>query len=232
VSRSYKRASRSYVSGIYAGYPAAPATYLMGLAVGALTPTDRKIISFLHLRPGWDYGAGGPIPREIVDAALAWNHFLQALGFVDTEAFPGTDNEIVVGAGYGDHYFEVIVEPDLTVSIGYDFKNKQVFYKPKMVLLDAAKFMGALMGRGERWTSFGYFTPTSTVKSENDLAALLSATLQPMESYPSLASIVSPQQVPAFVTTSADFTEKSPESWPNPPFFGASHPIYFRKHIE
>ena len=58
-----------------------------------------KIKSFGDLLPGWDYGEGGPVPDKTVQRALAWHLILSLIGFIPTDASPGTEGEISIAVG-------------------------------------------------------------------------------------------------------------------------------------
>jgi hypothetical protein len=230
MSRSYSKQRKYSVVGSYSldTSKAIPVTYITGVTY-SLSDTDRKIASFANLRPGWDYGSGGPIPVETRDLALAWNYFLKSLGFLDTDAFPGSDGEVIVAAGYGDHYFEVIIEPNHTISVGYDFKNKQVLYKPQMSPEDAAQLVLQLTGRGETWNLSDYFTRINLAKNDADLVGQLLGTPRPMATYRSWTSHVLTDQE---LQSASMYENTSPAilaSWENPQFFGNLNPIYFHK---
>jgi hypothetical protein len=106
--------------------------------------TEEMIASFSHLPDGWDYGEGGPIPEPVVQRALMWNTLFRLLGFLQTDASPGSDGEISITASYGDHYIEAIIEPDNTISVAYDFQRKQVFYTLRRAPHEAMKIVLAL----------------------------------------------------------------------------------------
>jgi hypothetical protein len=137
--------------------------------------TEDKISSFANLPRGWDYGAGGPIPERTRRIALAWNEFLQINGMLDTDAFAGGAGEIVIAAGLGDHYLEVIVEPDNSISVAYDFKGKQVFYRLKMPVLEASNAVLEVVGR--IWNVFDYYTRINTIPNSASSLARRSGTL-------------------------------------------------------
>lgn len=104
-----------------------------------------EIDSFGNLPVGWNYGRGGPIPERTLQIAHRWKDFLHSKGFADVEAFPG-DAEVCLAASDGDHYFEVIIESDETVSVAYDYKRKQVFYRLHM-MEDQAREAADIGGR-------------------------------------------------------------------------------------
>ena len=88
-----------------------------------------KIVSCLSREPGWHYGDGGPSPQAVVHAALVWDKYLRSLGLNDIDAFPGDSGEILLSAIHGDHSIDVILEIDGFISVAYDRKNVQQFYK-------------------------------------------------------------------------------------------------------
>ena len=207
--------------------PSWSTTYVTTVAV----PTDRteqKINSFARLQPRWDYGHGGPIARATLDIALVWNQFLQQLGLLDTDAFPGGEGEVVIAAGYGDHYFEIIVEPDHSISIAYDFKNRQALYEANLHAAEAATKLMQLTGQGGKWNWLDYFTQISTTRSATNLQDLHSGILGQTTLYQLLVSNALKGQVLQSATT-FDLISSSPESSASLPFFGDFNPTYFHQ---
>jgi len=134
------------------------AGYLIAPPVGAAD----KIRSFEHLPLGWDYGEGGPIPSRTIRKALAWNNRLYQLGFPKTNASAGSGGQIAVAAGRHDHYVEIIVEPDDTISIAYDLRRKQVLYRLHMQDVEADKLIIEIME--EIWSASTSFTQLNTIE--------------------------------------------------------------------
>lgn len=108
--------------------------YLADITLGMSLDTEEKINSFTALPDGWDYGSGGPLPQETANLAVLWNNFLRfvSTGLLATNAGPGSDGEIAIGASLGDHYIGVIIEPDHTVSVMYDVDHTPKFYRPRL----------------------------------------------------------------------------------------------------
>jgi hypothetical protein len=184
---------------------------------------EDKIESFANLPQGWDYGAGGPIPKKTRDAALEWNNLLKFHGFGDTDAFAGGSREIVIALTSGDHYLEVIVEPDDSVSVAYDYQRKQMFYRPKLSDLEAQLAIQEVVRR--IWSASGYFTLTSIILGNANLRGQLLG--MSMAGYPSSSGPASlppgtPPQI-IYGTTISAFQEWSviPRSSGDltPPFF-------------
>jgi hypothetical protein len=157
-------------------------------------PTTRKIRSFGDLPVGWDYGAGGPIDRTAQDAALEWDNFFRTIGIIETDAFPDAGGEVIVSGARGDHYFEVIIEPDKRVSLAYDLQGKQSLYCPNISAEEARETISRLVGH--QWKSFGFFILANTIESRRSGPEQLLETLQPTDIYQLLRSTVSETHQP------------------------------------
>jgi len=78
--------------------------------------TIEKIESFRELLEGWDYGIGKPASENLVEFAIELyqgfkNHGLQA------DATPRTDGGITLIFYKGDHFIDVIINIDYTLSL-------------------------------------------------------------------------------------------------------------------
>ena len=177
---------------------------------------EEKIKSFATLPRGWDYGHGGPIPEKTLRSARAWNVLLRDVGFTDTDAFPGGANEVVVAGSCGDHYVEVIVEPGGLISVAYDYKRKQAFYKPNLSEDEAEQIVRAL-ARG-LWSASDYFTRISITRNSASSLDLLSGTSP--AAYPLLSGTVYDSQVNLLRTMSGNTTSATPGLWGNLPYSG------------
>jgi hypothetical protein len=203
-----------------------PTTFVVGPAAVVVRSTEDKINSFANLRAGWDYGAGGPIPMHTRDLAIAWNRVLQSQGLVETDAFPGADGEIVVAAGIGEHYLEVIVEPDDTISVAYDFRGKQAAYRPNMPSMEAVQYILELAG--QICGSLGYYTQINTTKNEASSRERHFVTRRTTDAYllweQNASLMVEDPSAPTF-----ESSINTLESWETLPFFGSSSPIYYQR---
>jgi hypothetical protein len=150
--------------------------YLMSYSGNIPSSVEEKLNSFANLPDGWDYGEGGPIPVERIALAHVWNSFLRSRGFFDTDVSPGTDGEIAIGGRLGNHYVEIILEPDSTVSVAYDRNRKQVFYKLHQQPWEAQKVVVKLMD--EIWSASTLFTGTSITPPKTSGSGQLFATTE------------------------------------------------------
>lgn len=122
-------------------------------------PVEESIRSFAYLAEGWDYGLGGPIDQKTIDRALVWLKALSDRVLPATGAFPGNAGEICISFSRGPHYLEIIVEPDNTVSVAYDYERRQVFYR--LHLSNAEAVESILEAEGRIWNAYISYTPGS-----------------------------------------------------------------------
>lgn len=209
------------IDGANAVYIGAGSSFRLGKS------TEEKIRSFANLPNGWDYGQGGPIPQHTRELALAWNRILQTqLG--ETDAFPGGEGEIVIATGDDPHYLELIIEPDNSVSLAYDFQGKQAFYRPNMSAIEAVQAIIELTG--QICGVSGYYTQTNTIRNEGNLHGQRFATQRTMGVYPLSGWNVSATEENLHATTSETFIKDSLESSESLPFFGSLNPIFYQHH--
>jgi hypothetical protein len=206
------------------GLRAALTMYVIGPET-PINPIDEKINSFAFLRDGWDYGNGGPIPQHTRDLALAWNRFLQSQGFVESDAFPGGDGEIVIATESDDHYLEVIIESDDSISLAYDFQSKQVFYRANMSSMDAVQTIIELAG--QICGVSGYYTQTNLIGNEVGLRAQRFGTQRRTDVFQSSVWNALTTEETQFAHTSGDSIRDIPESWESHRYFGSLNPIFY-----
>jgi hypothetical protein len=179
--------------------------------------TVQKIASFRHLAPGWHYGAGGPIDEKVTDMAFAMLARLTMAGLFDTDAFAGGDGEVMVTAYEGDHYIEIIVEADCTISLTHEYQGKEMFDQERMSEAAAHSELAKIVG--EIWTTSVFYTQTTStvIRSKTASKAWLSVIPQGVaELLFSNALVLTPEEN-QFVRTQGTFI---------PHGLGASHPFF------
>lgn len=198
--------------------------YYLNLSTINASATAHKILSFRNLSIGWDYGTGGPVAWPVIQSALKWGDFLEGQGFSYTDAFPGSDGEIILAAGYLDHYVEVIVESDAkTISVAYDFQRKQVFYQLRKSPEEAKQIVLGIGGKIWSASTLSIQENITQLKTSG-LELLLRTTRVP---YQSLDVNVSTTQAVQYASTYVNISEASQESLVNHPFFGNLKQIAF-----
>jgi hypothetical protein len=111
-----------------------------------LSEAEKELDSFADLEHGWDYGRGGPIHETTLNVAREWLHVLESHPFSNIATFPGSSGKVTIAASSGDHYLEVIVEPDLSISVAYDFRKKQKFFRLHLKAEEAQQSVSEVLG--------------------------------------------------------------------------------------
>jgi hypothetical protein len=178
--------------------------------------TLTKILSFARLPFGWHYGEGRPIDKKVIQRALAilWRLYRLA----DSDAFPGSDGEIMVTGYEGDHYIEAIVENDGSVSLTYEFKDSEIFAQERMSAEEAdAKLMEIA---GQIWNISAFYIPIISTVSLSKIAsrAWLSETPQTRAAFLSFNAPAWTPPMPQSAPTQEPFIP--PRLRENRPFFG------------
>lgn len=96
-----------------------------------------KIRTFANLPLGWHYGRGNPPPATVIKDALRQLLNLLMLGYVETDAFPGVDGEIMVTAYRGGHCIQTTVETDGSFAVAHLFNGEEDFYENDFSKADA-----------------------------------------------------------------------------------------------
>lgn len=122
-----------------------------------LIPTTLgKIRGFARLKKGWHYGEGGPIRAQVRTHAESVFQKYLFLGLTRTNAFAGSDGEILVTAYRGDHYYGIIVERSGEVSVRHEEKEQELQYAEFDRIQDALRFLTKIVG--ETWNTLGSST--------------------------------------------------------------------------
>jgi hypothetical protein len=145
--------------------------YSAGLPIGRPPlATAEKIISFGSLPNGWHYGEGRAPDEKTIKSALAVFWQFHRAGFEDTDAFPGINKEIMITAYRGDHYLEVLVENNGTISFSYEFDGEDVI--PPLERRAAAEIKERVeeVARGI-WSTFGSYIAITSTLDRNRIAS-------------------------------------------------------------
>ena len=133
--------------------------------------TRRKIESFRELEAGWCYGEGVAFDEKMLEVALKFNRFAAAQGFAETDAFPGTEGEIMYTVYLGEHYLEFTINPpDGSVDYLREWGDEEVESEEGLSLSDAEEKVSEF--KDELCDSFDIFT-ASTMTIEKDASKVL-----------------------------------------------------------
>jgi len=202
---------------------------IVGLSTNTQSEVERKISSFAALLDGWDYGRGGPISQATLDSAFEWNRFFRQRGFLQTDAFPGGDREVVITAGFGDHDIELIVEPDGKISVAYDRAGQHELYRANLAPIEATWVVTNLMG--QICSASGFFIPINSTNAAKNLSNQLSVIQSQMGDYRLSAwnvfNNLKPLSASTWANSGVELQEPEyPESLAFPPFFGSLNRPY------
>jgi hypothetical protein len=226
MSQNLARMAFKGMSARYPGY-IDPEPRIVSITVNVLAGTEDKITSFATLAEGWDYGRGGAIAKPTIETAVQWNSFLRLLGFLETDAFPGGDGEVAITAGYGIHHLEIIVEPDLTISIAYDHRGKQKLYLRSLAAPEATWAISRIAG--EIWSASDYYTPINMTHEQESSQDLPSGTRRQMGHFQSLEWTAFNKAARRSAPTSDNSIWEFPGLWGIHPSSGGLNPAFFRK---
>lgn len=91
--------------------------------------TIEKIQSFSNFTQGWSFGEGVSFTPTILLKATQLIKTAHALGFTETDAFPGLNGEVMVTIYLGADYWEFTLEPDETITFAYEKDDETILYE-------------------------------------------------------------------------------------------------------
>ncbi len=146
--------------------------YFIGSAVSSVWVTMpeyralRRINLFGKLKEGWDFGEGVPSPPGVVADAKTVLRTIVSCGIPKTDAFPGTDGEIIVTGYLERECFEFVVRIDRCVDIIIEQNDKEVFSTEGIALSKLPVVLNKNMEK--QWHTSGSYTPLNmTAKNDN-----------------------------------------------------------------
>lgn len=128
-------------------------------------PTVTKMESFQYLPVGWHYGEGRPCAPEVLRQALLLHNTIIALGFSETDAFPGIDGGILLTVYEGVEYFAFRLEIDGTIIYSRETQDVEVDERENLTLSQAQAILCTY--RKEIWTRSVSYTSGTLIAIEN-----------------------------------------------------------------
>lgn len=188
-----------------------------------VSSTARKLAAFKNLSHGWNYGSGCPIRDNVYDCAKGLLLYINELGLSNTDAFPGSDGDVCITAYRFDHYLEVTVEVDSSISVSYEIGDNEEFFMENLSRAAAKKAL--LRAVGKIWgLSDLSIHPTMIEPGTDSIIWLLR---NPLTAPGRLSSAPNVLRIPeeAFAPTSDNSTQRYQESLQ---FFGSSRNQIYR----
>lgn len=130
-----------------------------------------KIESFRKLKKGWRFGEGIPFEERTISNAMAINDEAWRYLFWRTDAFAGTNGEIMVAICQDTHYLEFIVKSNAEIDFLYEEKDEEVYSQSGLSLPEAKVKIGEYYRQWNGFESSGKVTTTKT-KSDSSLLHL------------------------------------------------------------
>jgi hypothetical protein len=173
------------------------------LAPGEIT--ERKINHFSTFEPGWYYGEGRAFDPLIVEDALALNKAAVQSSFFETDAFPGTDGELVVTVYIGEHNLEFSIRRDRSIVFCQEFGNQELKYEEGLTLQEAEARIVEF--RRETWSQFALYQGTIMIGDSEGSTARPLVTQEMIRASQLLEEAASTILKEQSVSTSASSTE-------------------------
>lgn len=96
-----------------------------------------RINDFSSLPKGWHFGEGSEISDDAIDVASKVFYGLFSQGISITDAFPGVDGEVRVTGYFNEHYIEITVENDCSITYLYEVNDIEKEYQENISFSDA-----------------------------------------------------------------------------------------------
>ena len=188
--------------------------------------TEKKIRRFGEFENGWHYGEGVSFEQSVLDNAIALNREAIRLAFYETDAFPGTDGEVMLVVYSGDYDLEFVFERDGSVTFCHERGDEEICYRERLSLQDARTIIAKF--REKTWKESGFLASGFMIVGEAGLEVLHSGTPEMTQESRLLAeNVYSNLEEP-----SVDISKGTiPESRQPLLFFGVSQHIFYQPTI-
>lgn len=149
--------------------------------------TRAKILSFSELEQGWHFGDGSPLNNVIIQKALDLLDLLISSGFGRTNAFPGTNGDLIVTAYFWDYYLEFTIESNEALSFILEENDNELEYEEGLPFNDGSRLINSFWEK--IWNAFGSsntYTGTATLTDSKAVHSRILALLEESPSFPDL----------------------------------------------
>jgi len=164
----------------------------------------RKLNSFAKLKKGWNYGEGKEFSSVRINKAKQIDNILVQLLASPTDAFPGSDGQIMVTAYKGPYYLEYTLHDDNNFSMrtlkGSTVVSNVSYVNQGTALSNLAKTAEHI------WGTFGSSTPNFTMITVGTSSIDSPLMVCQTAGLPSSGVTASTQQANPGVSTSASIT--------------------------
>ncbi len=170
-----------------------------------INETLLKIAEFTEWPGGWHFGEGKKINRDIASIAEKIFYKIFSQGIVTTDAFPGIDGEIRVTGYFGEHYLELTVENNDSITYLYEIDDIEKEYKESLSVIDALKVIETIINKiNPNKCSFDQSIKTIGINKKSDFKVWRSSHPVAMEEFQLFAINVLSNKVNAYANTLND----------------------------
>ena len=109
------------------------------------SPSDavvHRLLSFLNLDAGWDYGNGRPISPDAILEALSLVHAFRELGARAVEVFPRQNGGVLVSAYQESRSVDAYLDASAFVALEVEVGDKELEPIEKLTVNDAINKVG------------------------------------------------------------------------------------------
>ncbi|MCI0389134.1 MAG: hypothetical protein MOB07_10280 [Acidobacteria bacterium] len=172
--------------------------------------TRHKIVGFVYLPTGWNFGKGVPAKEQAVKGALTLLDDLEKAGFEKTDAYPGDGGSVMVSAYALPDYYDFDVKPCGEVTVAHGRGDEDVSYQEGMSIEEAQSKIKEFALR--QWHTSDYSTSIIIIAENiDDLRATLSKAQETAQVSPSSITNAPSESAAEYVLIVPTSTQPSPE---------------------
>lgn len=146
--------------------------------------TKKKILDFKNLEKGWCYGEGELFEDHVIRKSVELHKEAINQGFLETDAFPGTNGEIRITIYLDEDYFEFTLDSNEKLAFVHEKGNEEILSEESLSLEKAKKKIRDIRDiRKEKCIIFDSFIKNFTIQDFKDSKVWLSGTQVPTEVY-------------------------------------------------
>lgn len=137
-----------------------------------INQTEQKIRGFGKLAEGWHFGEGVRPSSDFINRALRLHSDALAMGYAETDAFPGVSGEIRVTIYRGRTYLEFTFEADGSVTFVHEDGGVEIEYTEHLTQHQA--FQRLLKTQMRLWATSESYTRDTMIAGRHDSKVLRS----------------------------------------------------------
>lgn len=101
------------------------------------SPTEKKLYGFSSLKPGFHYGEGVVISKQVILAATRLHQAAKSYGFKETDAYPGLGGEARITIYEGSDYLQFTLSESGKIEFYQEKDGKEAGFEEGLSYSDA-----------------------------------------------------------------------------------------------